>query len=431
MPLQDLTPQLRTRLSRMEKIMGWFITAAIALVVLGFGYYLYRTAEQRGWFEVQAPFCTYADSGEGLTVGDPVKLMGFSIGRITEIYPMPPSHRRSDYNVMIKFLVVGTNYNYIWSGNSRVRFVGTGLIGEKHLDISKGTNGYNVYMNYPVKEMSLADIKSSPRLAKLRLGQEVFQDTELEFKPWVALSTNLDKIAATGLTNLWVIDATSRSKEITGVWNETAFHYEPFEGTNVYTLPPDESPAIMDIVQGILTQVQAALPNFLALTNQLAATLSNTEQLTSNLNAVAAEARPAVSNVAVITANLRDPHGSLGEWLIPTNLNDQLTATLVNANGAITNVNITLTNVNTNLVMVFEDIGKSLDNLADMTGGLAKQVEANTNILTEISTIIVNTDDLIQGLKKHWFLRSAFKPEKTNTPPATPPKPATPAAVKK
>ena len=72
----------------MEKIMGWFIIAAIALMFLGFGYYLYRSAEQRGWFEVKAPFCTYADSGEGLAVGDPVKLMGFSIGRITDI----PAH---------------------------------------------------------------------------------------------------------------------------------------------------------------------------------------------------------------------------------------------------------------------------------------------------------------------------------------------------
>jgi ABC-type transporter Mla subunit MlaD len=410
----------------MEKIMGWFIIAAIAMVVLGFGYYLYRAAEQRGWFEVQAPFCTYADSGEGLAVGDSVELMGFSIGRITDISPMPPRGKGSDHNVLIKFLVIGTNYNYIWTGNSRAKFVGTGLIGGKHLDISKGTNGYNIYMNYPVKQMSIADIKSSPHLDKLRLGQEVRQGTNLVIKAWVPLSTNADKVAASGLAKVWVIDATSKSKNIAGVWNDSEFHYEPFEGatgTNVYILPPDQSPALMDIAQQIVTQVQEALPNFLALTNQLAATLSNTMFLTSNLNAVAAEARPAVSNVAAITANLRDPHGSLGEWLIPTNLNGQLSATLVNANGAITNLNLTLTNLNTNLVMVFEDVGHSLDNLADMTGSLAKQVEANTNLVTQISTIIVNADDFIQGLKKHWFLRSAFKPEKTNTP--TPVKPVT------
>ena len=107
MPLQDLTPQLRTRLNRMEKIMGWFIIAALALMVLGFAYFLYRTAEQRGWFEVRAPFYTYADTGEGLAVGNPVRLMGFPIGRITDIVPMPPRGKGSEHNVLIKFLVVG------------------------------------------------------------------------------------------------------------------------------------------------------------------------------------------------------------------------------------------------------------------------------------------------------------------------------------
>jgi ABC-type transporter Mla subunit MlaD len=167
--------------------------------------------------------------------------------------------------------------------------------------------------------------------------------------------------------------------------------------------------------------VEAAMPNFLALTNQIAATLSNSAQLTSNLNAVAAGLRPAVADVNAITANLRDPHGSLGEWLIPSNLNQQLSATLVNANGAITNVNGTLTNVNTNLVMVFEQVGSSLANVADLTSNLNHQVEVNSNLLSEISEIIVNSDDFIQGLKRHWFLRSAFKPAKTNAPPAPAP----------
>jgi ABC-type transporter Mla subunit MlaD len=416
MPLQDLTPQLRTRLNRMERIMGWFILAALALMVLGFGYYLYRSAEQRGWFEVKAPFSTYADTGEGLAVGDPVRLMGFPIGRITEIVPMPPRGKGSEHNVLIHFLVVGTNYSYVWSGNSRAKFVDTAFVG-KHLDITKGTNGYAVYANFPVAEMTLADIQSSPHLDKLRLGQEVYNGTNLQTKAWVALSNNLDKLAGLGLSNVWTLDTASRSKNIAAVWNDLEFHYEPFTGSNIYVLPPDASPAIMDRVQGIVSQVEAALPNFLALTNQIAATLANSAQLTSNLNAVAAAVRPAVSDVAVITANLRDPHGALGEWLIPTNLNRQLAATLLNANGAITNANDILTNVNTNLVMVFDGVGRSLENLAGITSNLNRQVQVNSNMLSQISEIIVHSDQFVQGLKRHWLLRSAFKPARTNAPP--------------
>jgi len=402
----------------MERIVGWFILAAAALMIFAFGYYLYRTAEQRGWFEVKAPYTTYSDTGAGLAVGDPVHLMGFPIGRITRVSAMPPRGKGSDHNVQIELLIVGTNYNYIWTGNSRAKFVDSGFLGKRQLDITKGTNGYNTYVNYPVQKMTLAEIRSSPHLAKLRLGEEISRGTTLVSKGWVGLSTNLDKLAGLGLSNVWVVDVTSRTKNITAVWNDDEDHYEPFTGTNIYVLPPDEPPALMDRVQGIVSQVEAALPNFLAFTNQIAATLSNSEQLTSNLNAVAAGIRPAVADVAVITAHLRDPRGSLGEWLIPTNLNGQLAATLLNANGAITNVNGTLTNVNTNLLMVFDEVGRSLDNVADLTSNLNHQVQVNSNLLAQISDIIVNSDDFIQGLKRHWFLRSAFKPAKTNAPPA-------------
>ena len=50
MALQDLTPQLRTRLNRMEWAVGWFVLFATGLLLFGFGYYIYHTAESKGWF---------------------------------------------------------------------------------------------------------------------------------------------------------------------------------------------------------------------------------------------------------------------------------------------------------------------------------------------------------------------------------------------
>jgi len=60
----------------------------------------------------------------------------------------------------------------------------------------------------------------------------------------------------------------------------------------------------------------------------------------------------------------------------------------------------------------------SLDNLADITGDLRTQVHSNSNVLSQISSAVIASDELIQGLKRHWFLRGAFK-VKTNRPPAT------------
>ena len=58
MPLQDLTPQLRTRLNKMERAVGWFVFFAAVLLLFGFGYYIYHTAERKGWFLAKARFAT-------------------------------------------------------------------------------------------------------------------------------------------------------------------------------------------------------------------------------------------------------------------------------------------------------------------------------------------------------------------------------------
>ena len=108
-------------------------------------------------------------------------------------------------------------------------------------------------------------------------------------------------------------------------------------------------------LQRVVTEVEQAIPNISALTNDLSRVLSNSTVLTSNLNLVALSARPMVSNLAGATRHLDQP-GSLGEWLIPTNLNHQLEGTLSNASAA-------LVTANTNLAAVMDNLNRSLDNV--------------------------------------------------------------------
>ena len=132
MPLQDLTPQLRTRLNRMEKAVGWFILLATLLLIFGFGYYVYNTAERRGWFKIKAPYFTYAKSGNGFAVGDQIKLMGFPAGQIIKVLAMPPSWGGiTSNNVYIEFEVMDRpGYGYLWTEGSIVDFNEAGFLGE-------------------------------------------------------------------------------------------------------------------------------------------------------------------------------------------------------------------------------------------------------------------------------------------------------------
>ncbi len=391
----------------MERAVGWFLFLATALLVFGFGYYIYKTAENKGWFKNKARYYIFTDTAKGLNIGDPVFFWGKSVGSILNIEPMPP---RSGYNIYIEFQVLEPYYGYIWTEGSSVKVNAADFLGKRQLEISRGTNGYTIYIPRKVREVPIEELQNSSDLDKLRLGEEIHDGTNV-IRAWthftnglvhqlseIRIGTNKEN-----LTELWVIDTSTEERRLTAIWNEKEDHYEPItKETKAYGLLTDEQPDLTDRLQGLVSQAENALPNILALTNKLNAVLSNTAELASNLNAVAASARPAASNLAVITANLREPEGSLGEWLLPTNLHQQLA--------------VTLTNADTNLTATAENLGRTLDNLASITSNLNAQVQANSNMLAQISNVVVHSDEFVQGLKRNWLFRSSFKAPVTNAP---------------
>src|ERR1700733_3041365 len=94
MAIQDLTPQLRTRLRRVEKVVGLFVVLALLVLLAGFAYYLYHMSQRKGWFIPKWPYFTFAQSAEGLKIGDPIVLMGFEVGNITAITAQSPAEHR-------------------------------------------------------------------------------------------------------------------------------------------------------------------------------------------------------------------------------------------------------------------------------------------------------------------------------------------------
>ncbi len=171
MALQDLTPQLRTRLSRMERAVGWFVMLAVALLVFGFAYYVYNTAERKGWFLTKAPYYTFVQSATGLKVGDPVTLMGFDAGSITDIKPMPAE--QFAYNVYVEFVLKAPNYGYIWTEGSRAKVTTADLLGKRVLEVTKGIGGYPTYVFHPLRTVSPAEARNLPDLPSWVLGEEL------------------------------------------------------------------------------------------------------------------------------------------------------------------------------------------------------------------------------------------------------------------
>lgn len=424
MALQDLTPQLRTRLSRMERAVGWFVLLATALLLFGFAYYVYNTAKRKGWFLTKAPYFTFTDRATGLKVGDPVMLMGFEVGQITLIDAQPPEDFY--FNVYVEFEIKEPYYDYMWTVGSRAKIATADFLGKRMIEVTKGTGGHPTYKFNPMREMSLGEAENLADADAWQLAEDVYLETEAGPELVVSaliplVSTNLARLRALGKSRILAFDIREKHKKMTAVWDDKKGSYVKFIPksdrsanlkANLYWLPSDESPAVTERLEKLVDQVEQALPNFFALTNHIVAVLSNTVNLTSNLDALATDARPAATNLAYISSQLREP-GSLGEWMLGTNAQQQLNATLDSAHTAISRAD-------TNLAALVENLARSLDNLAGITSNLNAQVQANTNILGSISKAVVDADELVQGLKRHWLLRSAFRNRDTNAAPKAP-----------
>jgi len=309
-----------------------------------------------------------------------------------------------------------------------------GFLGGRSIEVTKGTGGVPTYLPHDRTELSMADAQALQKDNPYRFAENITNATGETVAQIMrpVLPEVITRLQPMKLPFIRVFNFGSTNKVPGWVWNDQGGRYDPFDlkdPTNKYLLPPKESPALSDVLEKITGKVNEALPGIFNLTNQLSAVLTNSTRLVNNANQtisglrpVITEAtnlllsvRPVIENLNGITKNLNNTNGALGQWLIPPELRASLQQTLSNANGTLITANATLTNADTNLVLLVDNINKSLENLAAMTGNLNAQVQANTNIVTQISAAIVHTDDLIQGLKHHWLLRSAFK---TNKPPA-------------
>ncbi len=357
MALHDLTPQLRTRLNRMELAVGLFVTTAALLLIAGTGYYLKHTAQRKGWLVDKAKYYTFLRTATGIRVGDPVKLMGRDVGEITMVEMMPADDQWSlqyHSNVYVEFVVRSPYYGYLWV-DSRAKITSSDLLGNRIIELTRGIDGEPTYRDKPVRSM-------------------VF----------------------------WKRD------EITEIYHAGAYHPVTAK-TKGFWVPAVESPTFNDRAEALLNQVELAMPNILTLTNQLNTLLSSGTAVTVNLDDLLTQTRPTLLNIQEITSMIKEPKGGLGEWLFPTNISEQLATTLGTADTTLLSVDQNLTSVSSNLNVSLAALTESLDNLSEITGDLNRQVQEHPEILSEISSAVTNTDDLVQGLKRHWFLRSAFK----------------------
>ena len=402
--------------------MGLFVLVATLLLLAGLVFYVRQTAQRRGWGLRKLPYFTFVRSAGGLKVGQSVQLMGLDVGEITDIQPQPPG---SYYDMFVAFRIKEPYDGYIWD-DSRAKVGAVDFLGKRSIEVTKGTNGTPSYLFSEFKEVPVTEVESYLGDTPVLLVDEIYDQsgTNVLARPKERVTpVLLQRIVAAGtVATLRIIDTTNQTKMPTAVWNDREGRYrlvgKDVESRKGYFLTPNESPALTERLESVAQAVENALPSVLNLTNRLQALLDNAASAAAHADRMLGSAEPTVTNLNVLAENfaeisryLRNPRGSLGDWLIPTNLAPQLTQTVASANTILTNTDARLTEVAVSL-------DRAIDNLASITGNLHDQVRANTNLVRQISRLIVDADDLVQGLKRHWLLRSAFRGTDKTPPPS-------------
>ncbi len=356
MPSNDLMPQMRTRLNHVERWAGVFVLLAVLIALGGLGQYVYTTAVNKGWKRKKVPYFTLVSSADGLKVGSEVKLMGFKAGTITDILPNAPGDY---YNVTVRVEIGEPYYGYLWT-DSTVELKAS-LLGGKSLVVTKGG--------------SSGDLNVSA----------TYMEKNGDFFQWVPASG--DKKAH------WAVKPTER--EDMG-----------------YLIMCQENADVVNSANTLVTKISDELPGLLSLTNQVADLLEASTVLLRHASDAMAELKPVVANVQTISTMLTNENGSLGQWVIPTEMNSEITETIAASKG-------TVKTAETNLVVLSQSLNESLQNISDITANLRQQVEVNSFMLSSISEMILNLDDFVAGLKRNWLLKGSFEqvPVSTNDVP--------------
>jgi hypothetical protein len=213
-----------------------------------------------------------------------------------------------------------------------------------------------------------------------------------------------------------MINKSDDTRRADGIWDYQQARYVPLtNGSKGYFLVPDESVPVTERAEQLVQTVELAMPNVLRLTNQLNRLLGQAADAAERADRLLADAQPALAHINRITRNLTNSQGALGDWLFTTNLAIQLTQTLAGANLVLANTDRRMETLTTNLTAALGGLDLTLINLANITSNLHAQVNANTNLVSDLSRLILDADKFVQGLKQHWLLRSAFKEKPTAT----------------
>lgn len=383
MALQDLTPQLRTRLRRVEWVVVMFLAGTALLALCGLGWFIKSTGDKRGWWVVQVPYYTYLNDGGTVKVGTPVKRLGFTIGEVVSIESTDDNdwNRSQGYNVFVRFLVRAPYHGYLFTDCSvKVAGLPIDIAGGSFLDVvpTRGSGLPTTSTNTPTGRLGVLSDKYAYTMGTPAATNHIQYAT---FK-----KTDKGYFLRTEPAGDLIGELTFLIPKIREAFSKPGGLGDLLIPTNLASRL-DRPGGLGDLV--LPTNLNSALHETL-----------------TNLNRQ-------IGGVGSLVTNL-------DQTLPPllTNLNQTLPPLLAELTPTMSNLNLTLPPLLTNLNTQIADVGPLVSNLNATLPGVLTQAnltlgDVRTNTLPAANQLLTNSAEFVGGLKRHWLFRGAFK---TNAP---------------
>jgi len=343
---------MRFRIKHAQQVVGFFLLAgvlALAAVLVFMG------ANQR-WFARNYSFYSRFNSADGITVGMPVKLKGFEIGKVTEV-ELTYSNR-----VRVNVDIYSDYYSKIRPDSVLDLAVSPLGIGGGTMNLLPGIN------SLPSMEENSFLPSSDTILGKNLMAQNLVDRPQVND----AVANIINQVAPV-LTN------------VRAATEQVTIALRDYNGA-IEGKANNQISGILNDSRNTLTKVETAITT----------SLGNADTLMGNLNSIA-------GNVDRLTSQLQDARGLIPKLLDPQG---SLKTLLDDKNVLFNQINSILGQVNSTLVEV-----KSL------TAFLNRSTPQISSLVEDARQTIKKTGDVMEGLSNNPILRGGIpeqKPQASN-----------------
>jgi phospholipid/cholesterol/gamma-HCH transport system substrate-binding protein len=338
---------MKFRIKYAQQVVGFFLLASVLALV---AVLVFMGANQR-WFARNYSFFTRFNSAEGITVGMPIKLKGFEIGKVTG-FELTYSNR-----VRVNVDIYSDYISKVRPDSMLELAVATLGIGGGSMNLLPGMN------MLPAMEENSFLPSSDSALGKTFLAQGLVDRPQVNDQ----IKGILDQVAPL------LIDVRTTAGAVTRVLNDFSGAVEGKSDNQISGLLTDS--------RNTLTRVEAALTG----------SLNNADTLMTSLNSIA-------SDVSRLTSQLQDPRGLIPKLLDPQG---SLKTILDDKNVLFNQITSILGQVNSTLVEV-----------KGLTAYLNRSTPQISSLVEDARQTIKKTGDVMEGLSNNPILRGGIPEQK-------------------